>query len=149
MIDDSEEPVTDPYGLQRFVWAQDGVYNQVVEELRAGRKRTHWMWFIFPQIAGLGASEMARAYAISGVDEAAAYLGHALLGARLRECTALVNAARAGWRIEEIFGYPDDLKFRSSMTLFGAVAPEESVFRVALERYFDGRGDEATLRKLG
>jgi uncharacterized protein (DUF1810 family) len=138
----------DPFRLERFVSAQSGVYARVLVELRAGEKRTHWMWFVFPQIAGLGSSATAQMYAISGRAEAAAYLAHPLLGPRLREATALVNAAPAGRSLDRIFGYPDDLKFRSSMTLFAAVAPEERVFRDALERYGEGRGDQATLRLL-
>ena len=106
------------------------------------------MWFIFPQIAGLGSSPTAQEYAISGRDEALAYLAHPVLGPRLRECTALVNAAPPNTRIDSIFGYPDDLKFRSSVTLFHAVAPEEPSFREALDRYFAGKPDEATLRLL-
>jgi uncharacterized protein (DUF1810 family) len=137
----------DPFTLQRFVEAQAGVYEQVVEELRAGRKRSHWMWFIFPQIAGLGASEMARRFAISGREEAAAYLRHEVLGVRLRDCAELVNAV-AGKTVEQIFGYPDDLKFRSSMTLFATVAGGERVFKEALERYFGGEPDSATLARL-
>lgn len=140
---------SDPFRLERFVDAQSGVYSRVVEELRAGDKRSHWMWFIFPQIAGLGSSEMAQRFAISGRSEALAYLAHPVLGARLRECTGLVNAAPPGRRLEQIFGYPDDLKFRSSVTLFRAVAPEETVFHEALERFFGGAGDAATLRLLG
>ncbi|HEV2646721.1 MAG TPA: DUF1810 domain-containing protein [Acidobacteriaceae bacterium] len=138
------EDRADRFGLRRFVEAQAGVYEQVVEELREGRKRSHWMWFIFPQIAGLGSSAMAARYAISGRAEAEAYLGHAVLGARLRQCTNLVNEVQ-GRTADEIFGYPDTLKFRSSMTLFDAVAPGERCFRSALERYFGGESDAATL----
>jgi uncharacterized protein (DUF1810 family) len=125
------------------------VYPRVLDELRSARKRSHWMWFIFPQIAGLGSSPMAQEYAISGRDEATAYLQHSTLGLRLRECTALVNAAPPGTDVDAIFGYPDDLKFRSSITLFHAVAPDEAVFGNALDRFFAGRPDEATLRLLG
>jgi uncharacterized protein (DUF1810 family) len=123
--------MTDLYSLKRFVDAQAPVYEQVVAELRAGRKRSHWMWFIFPQFAGLGHSEMARRYAISSLDEAKAYLGHPVLGPRLRQCAALVNQVD-GRSIEEIFGYPDNLKFQSSMTLFSRAADEDGVFDAAL-----------------
>jgi uncharacterized protein (DUF1810 family) len=111
----------DPYSLQRFLDAQAPVYERVLGELRAGRKRSHWMWFVFPQIAGLGQSEMARRYAISSLAEAKTYREHPVLGARLRDCTALVNQVD-GRSIDEIFGYPDDLKFHSSMTLFARAA---------------------------
>jgi uncharacterized protein (DUF1810 family) len=135
------------YDLERFVEAQADCYEQVTRELRAGRKSSHWMWFIFPQIGGLGRSEMASRYAISGLEEAAAYLQHPLLGQRLRECTRLVNGVE-GQSIGQILGYPDDLKFRSSMTLFAKAGPEERVFRDALERYFGGEGDRLTLERL-
>jgi uncharacterized protein (DUF1810 family) len=125
------------------------VYSRVLDELREAQKRSHWMWFIFPQIAGLGSSPMAQQYAISGRDEALAYLNHPVLGPRLRECTALVNAAPRSARVDAIFGYPDNLKFRSSITLFHAVSPEDAVFRDALDRFFAGRPDDATLRLLG
>ena len=137
----------DPFNLQRFVDAQAGIIAQVLDELRAGRKRTHWMWFVFPQIAGLGHSEMAQHFAISGREEALAYLQHPVLGARLRECTALVNAVE-GRNADEIFGYPDDLKFRSSMSLFHAVAPDEACFQTAIEKYFAGKPDSATFARL-
>src|SRR5271170_6519896 len=107
----------DCYDLRRFVEAQGGVYGQVCAELRTGQKRTHWMWFVFPQIRGLGSSEMALRYAISGLEEARAYLEHPILGPRLRECAGIVVGVE-GKKVEEIFGYPDDLKFHSSMTLF-------------------------------
>jgi uncharacterized protein (DUF1810 family) len=138
----------DPYDLDRFVAAQDPVYHRVVAELRAGRKQSHWMWFIFPQIAGLGASPMAQRYAIGSLAEATAYLAHTLLGPRLRECTGLVNAV-AGRSLGAIFGSPDDVKFRSSMTLFAAAAPDEPAFAEALAKYCDGAGDPLTLAKLG
>ena len=146
------EPTPDPFRLHRFVDAQAGVFDRVLAELRDGRKRTHWMWFIFPQIAGLGFSDMARRFAISGRAEALAYLAHPTLGPRLRECTDLVNqvSGRTPNRtIDDIFGYPDDLKFRSSVTLFAAVAPAEAVFRTALDTYFSGEPDPATLKLLG
>ena len=138
---------SDPHNLQRFLGAQAPVFNQVLAELRAGRKRTHWMWFIFPQIAGLGSSPMAQLFAISGRTEAVAYLAHPTLGPRLRECTQLVNQI-PNRAIDEIFGYPDDLKFCSSVTLFAAVAPGEAAFRAALDQYFAGQPDPATLARL-
>jgi uncharacterized protein (DUF1810 family) len=138
----------DPYRLQRFVTAQDRVYETVLAELRAGRKRTHWMWFIFPQVAGLGSSWMAQEYAIHSRAEAQAYLAHPLLGERLRECTQLV-AAHKERSLRHILGYPDDLKFRSSMTLFGEVAGAESVFEEALALHCSGERDLLTLERLG
>src|ERR1700761_128847 len=118
----------DPFHLNRFVEAQAPVYDRVCAELRAGDKRSHWMWFIFPQIRGLGSSPTSRHFAISGREEALAYLRHPILGKRLRECTALVNAVE-GRSAYDIFRSPDDMKFRSCLTLFGAVAPEEAVFQ--------------------
>ncbi len=144
-----------PIDLQRFLDAQASVYEQVVAELTAGRKRSHWMWFIFPQIEGLGSSAMAQRYAIRSLEEAQAYLSHATLGPRLRECTALVNAVldtTPGKEIVQILGYPDDLKFRSSMTLFAQAADrdneEDEVFAEALSLFFDGSPDAATLERL-
>ena len=134
----------DPFRLERFVEAQEPVYEQVCAELREGRKRSHWMWFIFPQLRGLGNSPTAQFFAIRSRAEATAYLWHAVLGSRLRECTALVNAVE-GRGAGEIFGFPDDLKFRSSMTLFAEIAPEEPLFRQALEKYFRGEPDDRTL----
>lgn len=134
----------DPFNLQRFVDAQEDVYAEVCAELRRGRKESHWIWFIFPQLRGLGSSSTSNYYGISGAAEAAAYLAHPVLGERLRECTTIVNALE-GRSASEIFGW-DDVKFRSSMTLFAAVA--ESVFQQALEKYFAGRGDEVTLSRL-
>ena len=139
--------MTTDFDLERFVDAQDPVYATVLDELRSGRKRTHWMWFIFPQVAGLGTSAMAQKYAISSTDEAAAYLAHPVLGPRLRECAGLV-AAVDDKAIEEIFGPPDDLKFHSSMTLFADVAPDEAVFQQCLDKYFDGKPDHATMERL-
>jgi uncharacterized protein (DUF1810 family) len=139
--------VDDPFELQRFVDAQNPVYGQVCAEMRAGRKRSHWIWFVFPQIAGLGASAMAQRYAISSLAEADAYLLHPMLGARLVECTQFVLAADAG-SAEEIFGGIDAMKFRSSMTLFARAAPDNPVFRQALEKYFGGRPDPLTLERL-
>ena len=138
---------TDPYDLQRFVDAQEPVVAQVKDELRSGRKRGHWMWFVFPQIEGLGRSRMARRYAISSRGEADAYLRHPVLGPRLRECTELANGVE-GRSAAEVFGSPDDRKFRSSMTLFGAVADDPTPFETALDRYYDGDRDEKTLRFL-
>ena len=135
------------YDLERFVQAQQPLYEKVIEELRDGRKQSHWMWFIFPQIAGLGRSEMARYYAISSQDEAAAYLRHSLLGARLKQCAQLVLAIN-GKRLHEIFGNPDDAKFRSCMTLFSSVAGPASVFQACLEKYCDNQPDPWTLAKL-
>lgn len=134
--------------LQRFVDAQRPLYDRVLDELRAGRKRTHWMWFVFPQIEGLGHSAMAQTYAIASRHEAAVYLRHPLLGGRLEECTALVNAI-ADKSAHDIFGSPDDVKFRSSMTLFAQVAKGHSLFHEAIEKYFGGRFDEATLARIG
>jgi uncharacterized protein (DUF1810 family) len=135
----------DVFDLERFIAAQDPVYGRVIGELRQGRKQTHWMWFIFPQIAGLGRSAMAELYAIRSLDEARAYLAHTLLGGRLRECTRLVLDVE-GRTISQIFGNPDDLKFRSSMTLF---AREEPLFQHALDKYFGGEADTATRTLLG
>ena len=138
-------PVDDDFRLQRFVDAQDpaGTYAQVLAELRRGRKRSHWMWFVFPQVAGLGSSPTARAYAVSGLDEAHAYLAHPVLGPRLRECRAARGALPARPR-RRCFGYRDALKLRSSMTLFALADPDEPVFRAVLDRYFDGAVDGAT-----
>ena len=135
------------FDLDRFVQAQAPVYGAVLKELRAGHKRTHWMWFIFPQLAGLGRSEMARRYAIASGDEAAAYLAHPVLGPRLRECASIV-AALEDVTAEQVFGHPDDLKFHSSMTLFADVAPDEAVFQACIDKYFDGEPDQETLARL-
>jgi uncharacterized protein (DUF1810 family) len=139
--------MTDCFDLQRFLDAQSSVYPRVLAELRRGQKQSHWMWFIFPQIAGLGHSAMAQRFAITSRAEAVAYLGHAVLGHRLRECTALVNAVD-GRAIREILGTPDDLKFRSSMTLFGAVSTDPE-FAAAISKFYGGRPDRATLDLLG
>jgi uncharacterized protein (DUF1810 family) len=138
--------MTDPYELQRFLDAQRPVYETVCAELRAGRKRSHWMWFIFPQIHGLGYSPMAQRYAISSLEEARAYLGHPVLGERLRECSRIV-AELEDRTVDEIFGYPDDMKFRSSMTLFAQASPGD-VFDACLQKYFGGQPDMATLERL-
>ena len=137
----------DRFDLRRFVEAQIGVYEQACAELRAGRKRSHWMWFVFPQIRGLGSSEMAMRYAISGREEARAYLDHAVLGARLRESVGFVVGVD-GRTVEEIFGYPDDLKLRSCATLFAQVSPPGSPFERLLEKYYNGEPDERTLQLL-
>ena len=135
------------FDLARFVTAQHDVYSTAVRELLDGHKKSHWMWFIFPQIRGLGHSETARFYAISGRSEAIAYLDHSILGPRLQECThAMLNHPDLG--AYDVLGSPDDLKFRSSMTLFGAVAPAGSTFEKALEVFYDGKSDEATLEAL-
>jgi len=136
--------MNDPYNLHRFLSAQAPLIAQVRTELRAGKKSSHWMWFVFPQIAGLGRSEMAQRFAIASLDEARAYLAHHILGPRLKECTSLVLAVE-GRSIAEIFGTPDDLKFHSSMTLFARAAPQEPVFKAALQKYFGGKEDPLTL----
>jgi uncharacterized protein (DUF1810 family) len=133
----------DPYNLARFLTAQAGSYPAAVAELRAGRKTSHWMWFVFPQLAGLGRSTTARFYGISSLDEARAYLADDLLGARLRETAGLI-AATTGRTAEEIFGAIDALKLRSSMTLFHRADPDEPTFRAVLDRYYDARTDPAT-----
>lgn len=138
---------TDPFALQRFVDAQNSCFDQVCSELRQGQKRSHWMWFIFPQLQGLGASPVAVRYAISGRKEAEAYLLHAILGSRLRQCTELVLQVE-GRSIRQIFGTPDDLKFRSSMTLFASVPGEDQTFQRALQKYFAGQPDQLTLDRL-
>ena len=143
-----------PFKLERFIEAQEPVFARVCAELAAGRKQSHWMWFIFPQLAGLGSSATATHYAISSLEEARAYLAHPVLGARLRECTCLVNDIE-GRTIEGIFGYPDYLKFRSCMTLFANAAESARTadgadpFRAALRRYFAGEEDPLTRRLLG
>ncbi len=137
----------DPFDLNRFVNAQAPVYAQVVGELRRGRKTGHWMWFIFPQLRGLGHSEMAQHYGIASRQEAAAYLSHPLLGGRLTECTELVLAVE-GATLSAILGYPDDLKFGSCMTLFAAVAPEQDVFKRAITKFLAGERDPRTLQLL-
>jgi len=133
--------------LQRFLDAQLSIYGQVRDELQGGQKESHWMWFIFPQIKGLGTSTTAQQYAIGGIDEAKAYLDHPLLGFRLRECTQLVNAVKHR-SIEDIFGYPDHLKFHSSMTLFAHISPGDKMFAAALTKYFHGEPDPKTLEQL-
>jgi uncharacterized protein (DUF1810 family) len=137
----------DPFDLERFVSAQADAIARVRAELQRGRKQSHWMWFVFPQLAGLGFSPMAQRYAISSLAEARAYLAHLVLGARLRECTELVVAID-GKTVHDILGAPDDLKFRSCLTLFAEAAPDEIVFNVALEKYFAGAKDPRTLALL-
>jgi uncharacterized protein (DUF1810 family) len=137
----------DPYNLQRFIDAQEPAYEQVLRELRAGQKTSHWMWFIFPQIAGLGHSSMAQRFAISGRAEAESYLQHPVLGPRLTECTRLVNQ-QEGRAIEDILGDIDGLKFRSSMTLFAKVAANNQTFIEATEKFYGGIFDELTVAKL-
>jgi uncharacterized protein (DUF1810 family) len=138
--------MTDHFDLQRFVDAQEPVYRRVVAELRQGQKQSHWMWFIFPQLAGLGHSPMARRFAVASREEAIAYLRHGVLGPRLRECTGLVKAVE-GRSILEILGSPDDLKFCSSMTLFGAVSSEPQ-FAEAIKKFYGGTPDRKTLDLL-
>ncbi len=135
----------DPGDLERFVLAQDagGTYADAVAELRAGRKLGHWMWFVFPQIAGLGLSQMSRRYAIASLDEAHQYLAHPILGERLGECAGILTELN-GKNAQEIFGAVDAMKLRSSMTLFARAAPESPLFRAVLEQYFGGVADEAT-----
>ncbi len=139
--------MNDRYHLQRFVEAQNPVYGRVCAELAAGAKTSHWMWFVFPQLKGLGRSAIAQHFGIASRAEAQAYWSHPLLGARLKECSELV-LGMAGKTALQIFGSPDDLKFRSSMTLFSQVAADEPVFTRALDKYFGGRADERTLALL-
>jgi uncharacterized protein (DUF1810 family) len=142
-----EKDMNDQYQLQRFVDAQRPVFQDVCKELREGNKRNHWMWFIFPQIKGLGRSDLALKFAISSLEEAQAYLKHPILGPRLRQCSRLV-AEVDGRPIEEIFGYPDTMKFRSSMTLFAQATPDNEIFNDCLRKYFGGEPDPATLAQL-
>jgi uncharacterized protein (DUF1810 family) len=137
----------DPYDLNRFLTAQEGVFERALAELKDGRKRTHWMWYIFPQIDGLGFSPTAKLYSIKGIKEARQYLIHPILGKRLIECTEVVVSLKGG-SVSEIFGYPDDLKFKSSMTLFEKIAGSGSVFSAALDRYCRGERDAKTLSLL-
>ncbi len=137
----------DPFDLNRFVDAQEPVYGDVIAELRAGRKRSHWMWFIFPQLRGLGGSAMAARFGIASLDEADAYLRHELLGPRLRECSRLVAAVQAR-SIGQILGSPDDLKLRSSMTLFARATEDNQDFIAVLDKYYGGDQDRLTLDRL-
>lgn len=141
------EPADDPHDLHRFLEAQRDVYDTALAELVAGSKRSHWMWFVFPQIAGLGHSATAQRYAIRSLAEARAYLAHPLLGARLRACTRAANG-HTGLPARALFGSPDDMKFRSSMTLFGRADPDEPAFRQALAAFFGGETDPHTLERL-
>ena len=136
-----------PFDLHRFVEAQDRIYPEVVAELAAGTKTSHWMWFVFPQLQGLGRSTMAIRYAIVSREEAQAYWQHPTLGVRLKECVELVLAVK-GRNAFQIFGTPDDLKFRSSMTLFSHTVPDQPLFKRALAKYFDGRDDPRTMELL-
>ncbi|MGZ8386028.1 MAG: DUF1810 domain-containing protein [Nitrospira sp.] len=136
--------MTEKYNFHRFLDAQEPVYDTAFVELRAGRKTSHWIWFIFPQIAALGHSAMAQQFAIASLDEAKAYLQHPVLGHRLRECTQLVLNVE-GHSAEEIFPYPDNLKFRSCMTLFLTATTDNTIFKDALLKYFDGKPDQSTL----
>jgi len=140
--------MNDPFNLERFVQAQQGVYEQAIRELQAGNKQGHWIWFIFPQIRGLGMSSTSQRYAIQSLDEAEAYLSHPILGERLREFTSIVNKI-TGISAESIFGSLDAMKFRSSITLFAIASPEDEQFKSALEKYFNGSADQRTLDLLG
>ncbi len=137
-----------PYDLSRFVSAQEGVYERVLAELRGGLKRTHWMWYIFPQIDGLGYSPTARHYAVKSLEEARLYLSHPVLGARLVECAESVLCVH-GRSASDIFGYPDDMKLQSSMTLFALVSGPRSAFERVLDKYYQGKRDAATLQIVG
>jgi len=139
---------SDPFDLERFVEAQAETYARAVAEIRAGRKQSHWMWFVFPQVQGLGNSAMARRYGISGLAEARAYLSHPVLGARLRECAAALEALDSGESVTGIFGSTDAMKLRSSLTLFAHAAAPESVFERLLDKYFDRRRDDLTVAVL-
>jgi uncharacterized protein (DUF1810 family) len=137
----------DPFDLRRFLEAQDRVYDTVLAELRDGRKRSHWIWFVFPQLQGLGHSPTAIRYGISSLDEARAYLANDVLGARLRECARLVVRIE-GSSADDIFGWPDNLKVRSSMTLFGRATDDNADFRAVLDKFYDGVEDEFTVAQL-
>ena len=139
--------MTDNFDLQRFVDAQDPVFDEVCRELSGGRKQGHWMWFIFPQRKELGQSAMAKKYGIASREEAESYLGHPILGPRLIRCSELVNAINHS-SIDSILGYPDNLKFHSSMTLFSLTEPENVVFKEALRKYFNGKADQQTIELL-
>ena len=143
----SQHSSGDPFHLERFVVAQERVYSHVLSELRVGEKMSHWMWFIFPQIRGLGRSPISIEYAISSRDEARAYLQHPLLGPRLKECTQLVLQVE-GRSAVEIFDEPDDMKFRSCMTLFNQVSNDDDIFQRALDKYFNGQPDQLTLNRV-
>ncbi len=138
----------DPFELSRFISAQEGIYDRALAELREGLKRSHWMWFIFPQIEGLGHSPTTRLYSIKSLEEARHYLAHAVLGTRLKECTEAVLAVQ-GRSASDIFGHPDDWKLQSSMTLFELVAGRNSVFSRVLDKYYQGKRDPRTLQIVG
>ena len=139
--------MNDPFDLTRFVEAQQRDYRQALDELCAGAKRSHWIWYVFPQLRGLGRSEMAEHYGISGLDEARAYLAHPLLGPRLEDCARALLSHR-GRSAQQIMGSPDDLKLRSSMTLFQAAAPQQPLFAEVLQAFYDGEQDAVTLQRL-
>jgi uncharacterized protein (DUF1810 family) len=141
------QEMDETFDLQRFVEAQDPVYGRVCDELRRGRKTSHWMWFVFPQIRGLGHSPTARKFAVASLAEARAYLAHPVLGPRLRQCAQLVVDVE-GRTASEIFGYPDDMKFRSSMTLFALAAPDDPLFKSALTKYFPAGPDPETVARV-
>ncbi len=138
----------DNFRRSEFITAQDPIYPTALAELRLGDKRSHWMWFIFPQVAGLGRSPMAQRFALQSLEEAKAYLADPVLGARYRECVAAVLPYAGRRSVHEIFGSPDDLKFHSSLTLFHRAVPEEPLFAEALQKFFSGREDQATLDRL-
>ena len=138
----------DPYGLSRFIEAQDTDYEQALAEIRSGRKRSHWMWYVFPQFTGLGSSPTSSHYAIKSRDEAEAYLSHPILGRRLVECAEAVVQIRDRSALE-VFGSPDDMKLRSSATLFASLSPEGSVFHRLIDQHFDGRRDDRTIELMG
>jgi uncharacterized protein (DUF1810 family) len=140
--------VGDPYRLSRFLRAQEGAYERALREIRVGKKRTHWMWYVFPQLGGLALGATSKYYAISGLEEARVYLDHPVLGRRLVECAEALLAVK-GRTATGIFGTPDDLKLRSSATLFACVSPRGSVFERVLEKYYEGERDAVTLRLLG
>ena len=149
MTDDTApEGADDPYNLARFVTAQQDTYARALSEIRAGQKRSHWMWYVFPQVDGLGYSATARRYSVTSAAEAEAYLRHPVLGPRLAACAEAVLRVNAR-SARDVFGSPDDLKLRSSATLFAAVSPEGSVFHRVLDRYFRGAPDPVTLARLG
>lgn len=138
----------DPFNLERFVAAQAGAHDTALAELRNGCKQSHWMWFVFPQLAGLGHSARARHYGITGIDEARAYLAHPVLGVRLLECAAVLEGLEPGLSASSIFGHPDDLKLRSSLTLFARAAGSGSIFQRLLDKYFAGQPDDLTVALL-
>ena len=147
MVRNSNSPVFDQFDLERFIIAQKGVYNNILSELKSGQKRTHWMWYIFPQIDGLGKSMISKLYAIKSINEAQCYLNHSILGVRLIECTEIVLDIE-GLSISEIFRFPDDIKLKSSMTLFDHISEPSNIFSLVLEKYFGENRDEKTLKIL-